>query len=254
MTRISEVIAPGQAFALDSAHFLTEVLRLESCQSMAQVHELLSFLSRKLGFDAFLYGARFFPDGHTPVETVVSSYDAPWREKYDRDGYSLIDPTVAHSMSSVTPLIWTDQMYQGQSALQFREEAHCFNLVAGATFPVQNREGGVGMLSFSLSSAGPDAQGHIREMLVWGPLIASMAHEAMRRIMKQGQKNVSLKLTRRETDVLKWIAAGKSTWEISKVLHITEHGVIHHVRNLLLKFDVTSRHQAVLKAIACGLL
>jgi DNA-binding CsgD family transcriptional regulator len=37
------------------------------------------------------------------------------------------------------------------------------------------------------------------------------------------------------------------------VMGISEHGVVHHVRNILHKLDVVTRRQAVVKAIALGL-
>jgi LuxR family quorum-sensing transcriptional regulator LasR len=50
------------------------------------------------------------------------------------------------------------------------------------------------------------------------------------------------------------VADGKSSWEISVILGISEHGVVHHMRNCMSKFGVHSRHLAVARATACGLL
>ena len=91
-------------------------------------------------------------------------------------------------------------------------------------------------------------------MLMWGALLATMTHEATGRVVRQRSLAALPALTRRETEVLDWIAAGKSNWEISRLVEISEHGVSHHVRNILLKFEVGCRHQAVAKAIAFGML
>ncbi|MEC5160169.1 MULTISPECIES: helix-turn-helix transcriptional regulator [unclassified Janthinobacterium] len=246
------------ASPLDSSKFLSNVMRLNDCTTSAELHAELQHLSRVLGFDSFLYGGRFRGTGSAKVEKIESNYDADWRREYDKLEYASIDPTVAHSLVSLVPFIWSDQMYGNVSQQAFREEAHHYGLLTGVTFPIQNKEGGVAMLSLAMSSKGSEARGHIREMLMWGPLLATLAHEAMSKIVKNGLKNgreaAGPRLTKRENDVLQWIAAGKSTWEISRVLCISEHGVIHHVRNLLHKFDVTSRHQAVLKALSSGLI
>ncbi|HVW52726.1 MAG TPA: LuxR C-terminal-related transcriptional regulator [Trinickia sp.] len=37
------------------------------------------------------------------------------------------------------------------------------------------------------------------------------------------------RLTPRELECLKWIAAGKSSWEISHIIGISEHGVLYHI-------------------------
>lgn len=59
-------------------------------------------------------------------------------------------------------------------------------------------------------------------------------------------------LTPRERQVLRWIAAGKSNWEIGKILLISEFTVKNHVQNLLKKLSVSSRAQAASLAIAGG--
>lgn len=237
---------------LDRSKILAEAMQLNDCKTSEQVHSVLLHLSNQLGFDAFLYGGRFNIDGTRQVDKVESSYGKSWRHQYDEFGYVRIDPTVSHAVTSLRPLVWSDQMYVTDAQRDFREEARSHGLLAGATFPVQSKEGEVAMLSLALSSSGREAQLHVQEMLLWGPLVATLAHDAMRNIVKSTHASIRPKLTKRETEVLRWIAAGKSTWEISKLIIISEHGVIHHVRNILLKFDVTSRHQAVAKAIALG--
>lgn len=237
---------------LDRSKILVDAIQLNDCKTSEQVHSVLLHLSNQLGFDAFLYGGRFNLDGTRQVEKVESSYRESWRQQYDKLGYAQIDPTVSHAVTSLRPLVWLDRMYVTDAQRDFQEEARSHGLLAGATFPVQSKEGEVAMLSLALSSSGREAQRHVQEMLVWGPLVATLAHEAMRNIVKNAHASILPKLTKRETEVLKWIAAGKSTWEISKLIIISEHGVIHHVRNILLKFDVPSRHHAVAKAIALG--
>lgn len=230
------------------------VMQLNDCKISEQVHEALFHLSNQLGFDRFLYSGRFILDGVRQLERIESNYPELWRQKYDKLGYARLDPTVQHAEISLRPLIWSDEMYVTSSQRAFQKEAYSHGLFSGVTFPVHSKDGDIALLSFSLSTPGREACRHVQEMLGWGSLIASLAHEAMRNIIKKEQELKLPKLTRRENEVLKWIAAGKSSWEISKVLNISEHGVIYHVRNLLFKFDVYSRHQAVVKAIALGII
>jgi len=48
-------------------------------------------------------------------------------------------------------------------------------------------------------------------------------------------------LTRRETQVLKGVARGKTNEDISRVLFISEHTVKDHVRNIMQKMGVNKR-------------
>ena len=61
-------------------------------------------------------------------------------------------------------------------------------------------------------------------------------------------------LSKREIAVLEWIKQGKSTWDISQVLNITERTVNFHVKNIFKKLGVVSRAQAVAVAIDLGVI
>lgn len=61
-------------------------------------------------------------------------------------------------------------------------------------------------------------------------------------------------LSSREKEVLRWISAGKTTWEMSKILCISERTVIFHTQNAMKKLGATSRAQAIALALQHGLL
>jgi DNA-binding NarL/FixJ family response regulator len=63
------------------------------------------------------------------------------------------------------------------------------------------------------------------------------------------ERNLLEQLTKREVDVLKEIAKGKSNKEIASTLFITEKTVKTHVSNLLAKLEVADRTQAALFAV-----
>jgi DNA-binding NarL/FixJ family response regulator len=66
---------------------------------------------------------------------------------------------------------------------------------------------------------------------------------------ESNEKNLVEQLTKRELDVLKEIARGKSNKEIASALFITEKTVKTHVSNLLSKLELADRTQAALFAV-----
>jgi len=64
----------------------------------------------------------------------------------------------------------------------------------------------------------------------------------------------ALKLTPKEKEVLAWGAQGKTSWEIALILKCTESGVNFHFSNIRLKFGVSTRSAALIKATALGLV
>ncbi|KGM45521.1 response regulator transcription factor [Neobacillus niacini] len=66
---------------------------------------------------------------------------------------------------------------------------------------------------------------------------------------ESNEKNSIKQLTKRELDVLREIARGKSNKEIASSLFITEKTVKTHVSNLLSKLELADRTQAALFAV-----
>jgi DNA-binding CsgD family transcriptional regulator len=61
-------------------------------------------------------------------------------------------------------------------------------------------------------------------------------------------------LSTREMEVLEWLKQGKSSWEISVILDISERTVNFHVYNIMRKLGATNRPQAVAVATRLGLI
>ena len=51
-----------------------------------------------------------------------------------------------------------------------------------------------------------------------------------------------------------WTSEGKSAWAVGQILNTTEHNVNYHLRGVMAKLAVGSKHQAAAKARAFGLL
>ena len=55
-------------------------------------------------------------------------------------------------------------------------------------------------------------------------------------------------LSAREIEVLKWMAAGKTNWEIARIIGVTERTVEFHVSQALRRLNAVTRTQAVAEA------
>ncbi len=61
-------------------------------------------------------------------------------------------------------------------------------------------------------------------------------------------------ITRREVEVLQWLQQGKSSWEISKILGLSERTVNFHIYNVMEKIKAVNRLQMVSIALRLGLI
>ena len=65
---------------------------------------------------------------------------------------------------------------------------------------------------------------------------------------------VDADVTPRETQVLCWVAEGKSDWAIGRILSISSKTVNFHVENAKRKLGVGTRVQAVVAALREGVI
>ena len=69
---------------------------------------------------------------------------------------------------------------------------------------------------------------------------------------KENRKKIHI--TRREIEVLQWLQQGKSSWEISNILGVSERTVNFHVYNIMEKIEAVNRPQMVTIALRLGLI
>lgn len=226
--------------------------------SVEDLHALCRDICESNGFDYFIYGARFPTSLVKPFVLIVSGYPDEWRERYVARHYIARDPTVTHCVNSVRPLLW-DELQSGPRASefsrQFMDEARAFGLSSGASMPVHGGRGEVAMLSVSCEQEMHSVRAHIGHALPDLYLLSAYVHEAASRLVSEGKLPFKREeLTERERECLLWTAEGKTSWETAHILGIAERTVNFHLQNVANKLNVTSRQQAIARAVAQGLI
>ena len=87
-------------------------------------------------------------------------------------------------------------------------------------------------------------------------LFAVHANEAADRLLISAE-TVAIarpKLTPREIQALEWTMAGKTAWELGRILSISERTAVLHIANAMRKLGCCSKHQAVLRALKLGII
>jgi len=178
------------------------------------------------------------------ANVVLHRWPEQWSQRYFSQGYLFEDPTIQRVTSSTEPFLWSDicRSYRhNRLARRIMGEAREFKLGFGFTVPMITLDGQSAGLSVASDRA--ELPPHIRGGL------QLLAMYSFARAISLSQAPASVKLTRRETDVLHWIAEGKTDWEISQILHVSEHLVDKMARQIRGKFGTTNRIQAVAQAL-----
>lgn len=239
---------------------------LLAAQTLTELHAAVRRSAWSLGFSSFHYGthlatkpnggkARFLFDGtEQKSDYVLSDYPDSWFQRYQSQNYIEIDPLVRHCSSSVLPVAW-HRLPGGHSprVRQMFDEAHEHRLIAGATFSILGRERESAIFSLACDGAGECEKRNIESRLPHGHMLLAYLHEATKRIV-QPVEAPAFNLTARERECLTWVAAGKTSWEISQILRVAERTVIFHINNAGRKLDTANRTQAVARAVSWGLI
>jgi LuxR family quorum-sensing transcriptional regulator LasR len=233
-----------------------QLVRLIDSKDPASWSKVLFALAKAEGFDQVLFG--MVPSRHAKLENalLMSNYARAWRERYDADRLAYVDPTVSHCVTSSLPIVWHPETFCSPSQRALYEEACGYGIRSGVTLPIHGPGGEFGVISFA-SDALPNRQFE-QDAVVALPLLALIRDYAFESALHLATPaptaEVAPRLTRRELEVLKWVMAGKSSWEISRITSCSEATVNFHMANVRQKFNVNTRQQAVVKAIALGLI
>lgn len=231
---------------------------LSKATTVEDVHGACARLCDQFGFDRFQYGARVPTSFVKPYYIFISSYQQEWRDRYLAEGYMLIDPAVQHCASRLTPFSWewiARQETDNETIRRFMGEAGEFGLNSGVSFPVHSAQGEFAMFSVASSQDPERARSRIQETLPYAHLFTAHLHETVRKIFDREVLPLArIQLTEREHECLLWTAEGKTTWETSQILGVSERTVIFHLQNAADKLKVVNRQQAVARAVSLGLI
>lgn len=123
---------------------------------------------------------------------------------------------------------------------------------AGA-MQLTSRRGEFAVLGFGCASGGSDPEDPIAPEPTELKILGEYFHCHMLR--RNGvDTSEALVVSARELDCLRWVAAGKSAWEASIILGISERTVRFHLNSAREKLNCTTTTQAVAKAVAQQLI
>ena len=80
-------------------------------------------------------------------------------------------------------------------------------------------------------------------------IVVNIKKALQRRHLSKEVEDLKRSLTQREKEILNWLKKGKSSWDISVILGISERTVNFHIDNVKQKLNAMSRTQAVAIAV-----
>lgn len=222
------------------------------------IHDVCADLCAECDFEQFIYAASIPTSFVKPSLIIISGYPKEWRDHYNQEHYMAVDPTVFYCSHNILPLNWTQlagDVPEDPKLRRFMDEARDFGLNSGVSFPIHTAQGDSAMFSLASSAHHRMSQPRIVTAMPYGQLFTAHLHEAVRRVFADELLPITrVDLTQREQECLLWVTEGKTTWETSQILNISERTVTFHLQNAVDKLGVVNRQQAVARAVALGVI
>src|SRR5690606_36605182 len=227
---------------------MTTIAAIQQQQESAGILDIMYKAIDQYGFERFIVSG--LPDRGMDVRPFVllSGWSEEWYERYTRQGYVHLDPVARNCFSTTRPFDWSDAPYDREADLPARrvmEEARDFGMDEGFCVPIHMEGGMQGVVS--LVGGTQELDDKLRLEL---HMLALYAHGQLRFLNSTASDLAPRRaITGRESEVLKWVAAGKTAAEISAITGLSQRTVNQHCENAQRRLGTNNRVHTVVEAI-----
>jgi LuxR family quorum sensing-dependent transcriptional regulator len=186
---------------------------------------------------------------------LMNGWPEEWSKRYLENQYFRIDPVIQRTILSDNAFVWSDHlktMNVSRQGMTFMREAMDFGFIDGFSVPIHSIMGFRAIVTYASDRV--DLSNEARSAL---HMVSIYAHNKIKELKSGGKELLferSTNLTPREKECISWCAEGKTAWEISTILGISERTVTHILENAQKKMNTTNRTQLVAETLRAGLI
>lgn len=171
----------------------------------------------------------------------ITNYPKAWLQRYSELDYALIDPAAKHAIDHVA-IASLENLTEGADQLalrkRFKNDVRDVGINCGITMPLRSPHFS-GFVNFNCRDLKQNAR-----------FVNLSSHFSMKLSEALGQFCIGddisggyHTLTLREKHVLYWAASGKTAWETSLILNISQRTVVAHMVNSMNKMNCSNKYQ-----------
>ena len=227
------------------------VEKIENASGLDQIMSVVASAGQSFGYENFSIAGLPMPGESIDPYIMACGWPDEWAQRYRDQNYVHSDPVIHQVRRANKPFMWADAPVSANdvAAKKIMNEATEFGLVEGFAVPIYTTHGFQAIVTFGANELelNKSEQAALH-------LVAIYAHQAIRSLLpNNGKENTYWKLDKplslREIECLKWIAAGKTAYEISVITGISDRTVEHYIASSMRKLNATNRVQAVAEAL-----
>jgi LuxR family quorum-sensing system transcriptional regulator SolR len=221
----------------------------------------LQALARSLGFDSATYAATSAALPARERRSYIWTTSPPdWVLRYEARAHVEVDPRIAETRHRATPLLWDRYAFPATTKLrEFFDDAAKHGIASGIAVGLRDASGAGALLTLNSSLPRLDAAARDRINRIQGEIlvVAHYVHALMMEtVVDPGVPAPSwgASLSPRERECVQLAARGLSSRRIGVVLALEQRIVNYHFGNVLAKLNAATRHEAVARAVATGIV
>lgn len=161
------------------------------------------------------------------------------------------DPIVSEARRRMAPFLWEDISQPSADEAEVLATARAHGWIDGFVVPIHGPAGYQGVVSLAATQSL-----HLDplERAVLATMATTIHHRCRSAVGFGSVSHALAHLTAREIECLRWVASGKTDWEIGRLMGIAATTAHYHVEHAKKKLGVRSRVQAVALLILHGTL
>jgi DNA-binding CsgD family transcriptional regulator len=237
-------------------------MRLQRFLDVSQSCDVGTFERRLIGFvqemDFAIASAALVidPPGEETVVTMVGNTPKGYEDAQRDESDVQRDPVIKRLKTLSVPFIYNQDLYVQEGAADLWDRQAPFGFRTGIAVALHLPNHKHFLLGVDRETDLPKEDEKLTRMLADLQFLAVHAQDAAQRLLSPtpvGMTDIP-RLTPRELDVLRLTRDGKSAWVAGKILSVSENTINYHLQNIHRKMNTSSKHQAVLRAMALGLI
>ncbi len=192
-------------------------------------------------------------DYNSNITVAAYGYPEEWVRIYLERKYFEVDPVPRRALDSAFPFWWSeidkDSNLTEEERLYLRAVAKA-DLGEGLAIPVFGPHGRNGYAGLGFGKKNVALSVADIATLQWA---CQLGHQRYVYLLR-AQAPEDVTLSKRETEILEWVARGKSNPVIAEIVGISTYTVDTYLRRIYGKLDVSDRVTAALRGLATGLV
>lgn len=228
-------------------------IRMEQTRSRGAVREALKEVASIWGASFVLFGMRTGRSISPPRQLVITTYPKAWQDYYDNNNAYAFDPVINKAFQTEGAFRW-DGLHHDERQLALRRESVRNGMEFGFSCADRGPDGSMAILSFCGDRPIAPDPADWEQVASAAVLLASVTNKAVTRIVEASTKAYGKALSKVELETLQLIAAGKTAKQAAEQLGVKSRTIRYYLDRAAEKLGVESRKEAVLKAVAEGIV